>query len=85
MNLLNNHLLPPPRGRHASCPEMRYSKRGTKFKKEKKNGKFPLHALQVVGSAYYNYYYGVNPAGSNQRYYIAGVSGDEEKQENMKK
>ena len=28
---------------------------------------------------------GVTPAGSTQRYYIAGVSGEKERQENMEK
>ena len=31
------------------------------------------------------YYYWVTPAGSTQRYYIAGVLGEEERRENMEK
>ena len=38
--LLNSHLLPPSRGRHASCHEINYNKRETKLNKEKKNRNF---------------------------------------------
>ena len=40
--LLYYHLFPAPRGWHASCHEMSYSKIEAKLNKEKKNRKFPL-------------------------------------------
>ena len=45
--LLNNPLLPPLRGRHTSCPEMSYSKRERKLKKEKKNKIFPFMPFKL--------------------------------------
>ena len=58
--LLYCHLLPSPRGRHASCHKMSYIKRETKLKKEKKNNISPLCPLIIYYTKTYIYYNKIN-------------------------